>query len=97
MKMQIPTLYKELKEDELLPLPSLKLLGIYPQKGGLFSGSDADYCLLSTEGMEEKVMSVVVRGTIVHSESQNENKQGYGKEIVITQPRRFGESPVSRV
>ncbi|WP_226534985.1 hypothetical protein [Fictibacillus halophilus] len=95
--MQIPTLYRELNEDEPLPLPFLKMLGIYPQKGGLFSGSDADYCLLSKEGMEEKVMSVIVRGTVVHSANILDIKKGYGKEIMISQPRRFGESPVSRV
>ncbi|MFD1357978.1 hypothetical protein ACFQ4X_08675 [Fictibacillus halophilus] len=95
--MQIPTLYKELNEDEPLPLPFLKMLGIYPQKGGLFSGSDADYCLISTEGFEEKIRSVIVRGTIVYSDKNTEKKQGYGKEIIITQPRRFGESPISRV
>jgi hypothetical protein len=95
--MQIPTLYRELNEDEPLPLPFLKMLGIYPQKGGLFSGSDADYCLLSKEGMEEKVMSVIVRGTVVHSANILDYKKGYGKEIMIPQPRRFGESPVSRV
>lgn len=95
--MQIPTLYRELNEDEPLPLPFLKMLGIYPQKGGLFSGSDADYCLLSKEGMEEKVMSVIVRGTVVHSANHSDYKKGYGKEIMIPQPRRFGESPVSRV
>jgi hypothetical protein len=96
-KMQIPTLYKELDDDEPLPLPSLKQLGIYPQKGGLFSGSDADYCLLSTEGIEGKIMSVIVRGTIVYSDKHSELKQGCGKEITVIQPRRFGESPVSRV
>ncbi|RZT22571.1 hypothetical protein [Fictibacillus sp. BK138] len=95
--MQIPTLYRELNEDEPLPLPFLKMLGIYPQKGGLFSGSDADYCLLSKEGMEEKVMSVIVRGTVVHSANILDYKKGYGKEIMIPQPRRFGESPVSHV
>jgi hypothetical protein len=94
---QIRTLYKELNETEPLPLPSLKMLGIYPQKGGLFSGSDADYCLVSKDGSDEKIMSVIVRGTIVYSEKNSEMKQGCGKEIIITQPRRFGETPISRV
>jgi hypothetical protein len=96
-KMQIPTLYKGLNEDEPIPLPFLKLLGIYPCKGGLFSGSDADYCLLSASEFCEKPKAVVVRGTIVYSDNQPEMKQGYGKEITVIQPRRFGESLFSRV
>jgi hypothetical protein len=96
-KLQIPTLYKELKEDEPLPLPFLKMLGIYPVKGGLFSGSDADYCLLSIDENNEKPKAVVVRGKIVYSENRSESYQGYGKEIIVIHPRRFGESLISRV
>jgi hypothetical protein len=95
--LQIPTLYKELKENEPLPLPFLKMLGIYPLKGGLFSGSDADYCLLSADECNEKPKAVVVRGTIIYSENRPEPNQGYGKEIIVNLPRRFGESLLSRV
>ncbi|MBY6035702.1 hypothetical protein KUV80_03520 [Fictibacillus nanhaiensis] len=96
-KLQIPTFSKNLEEDEPLPLPFLKLVGIYPKKGGLFSGSDADYCLLSATDFNEKPKAVIVRGTIVYSENQTDNYQGFGKEITIVQPHRFGESLVSRV
>ena len=96
-KYQIPTLFNELYEDETVPLPSLKSLGIYPDKGGLFTGSDADYCLLSTDGVTENIKNVIVRGTIVYSENLPEKHQGHGKEIVIVKPRRFGESLISRV
>lgn len=96
-KFQIPTLFNELIEGEPLPLPSLKVLGIYPVKGGLFTGSDADYCILGTDGVNETLKNVIVRGTIVYSENVPERQQGYGKEIIVIKPRRFGESLVSRV
>jgi len=96
-KLKIPTLYQELKEKEPIPLPFLKMLGLYPVKGGLFSGSDADYCLLSTEEFHVKPKAVVVRGTIVYSPNLRESYQGFGKEIIVIQPRRFGESLISRV
>lgn len=96
-KLQIPTLYKQINEDEPLPLPFLKLLGIYPIKGGLFSGSDVDYCLVSTADPVEKTKAVVVRGTVIYSENHLESHQGYGKEITVIQPRRFGESLIPRV
>ncbi|WNB93734.1 hypothetical protein [Bacillus sp. NEB1478] len=96
-RKMIPTFYKSLQEDEPIPLPFLKLLGIYPLKGGLFTGSDVDYCLVSNTGQDDLPQTVVVRGTIVYSQNLAENKQGYGKEISIIQPRRFGESSFSRV
>jgi hypothetical protein len=94
---RIPSFSKELLENEPIPLPYLKILGIYPLKGGLFSGSDADYYLISISKEEVLPKTVVVRGTIVYSENAAEDKQGYGKEITVIQPRRFGESPLSRV
>jgi hypothetical protein len=93
----IPTFSKELQEDDPIPLPYLKLLGVYPLKGGLFSGSDADYSLISNISGVVAPNTVVVRGTIVYSETEKEKKQGFGKEITIVQPRRFGENPLSRV
>ncbi|KZE66238.1 hypothetical protein AWM68_07660 [Fictibacillus phosphorivorans] len=96
-KFQIPTLFNELNEDEPMPLPSLKMLGIYPTKGGLFAGSDADYCIFATDGENETLKSVIVRGTIVYSENVPERQQGHGKEIIVIKPRRFGESLLSRV
>jgi hypothetical protein len=93
----IPTFFKSLQEDEPIPLPFLKLLGIYPLKGGLFSGSDADYCLVSNNEQDQLPKTVIVRGTIVYSENNAEYKQGFGKEISVIQPRRFGESSFSRV
>ncbi|MBH0160317.1 hypothetical protein [Fictibacillus sp. 26RED30] len=97
IKHQIPTLFHDLSEAEPISLPSLKMLGLYPVKGGLFAGSDADYCIYRTDGLNDTLQAVIVRGTIVFSENVPEKHQGYGKEIIVVKPRRFGESLISRV
>jgi hypothetical protein len=95
--LQIPTLSKGIDETDSLPLPYLKLLGLYPKKGGLFTGSDVDYCLIKDTDIDQKPSTVVVRGTIIFSEKQLDYCQGFGKEITIVQPGRFGVSAPSRV
>ncbi|ANC77674.1 hypothetical protein ABE65_013055 [Fictibacillus phosphorivorans] len=97
IKRQIPTLFHDLCESEPISLPSLKMLGLYPVKGGLFTGSDADYCIYRTDGLRDALQTVIVRGRIVFTNHDREQHQGYGKEIIVVKPRRFGESLVSRV
>ncbi|MBN3555907.1 hypothetical protein JYA63_16635 [Fictibacillus nanhaiensis] len=97
IKRQIPTLFHDFCEFAPISLPSLKMLGLYPVKGGLFPGSDADYCIYRTDGLRDVLQAVIVRGRIVFTHHDREKHQGYGKEIIVVKPRRFGESLVSRV
>ncbi|MBD7964715.1 hypothetical protein [Fictibacillus norfolkensis] len=97
VKHQIPTLFHDLCETEAISLPSLKMLGLYPVKGGLFTGSDADYCIYRTDVIDDTLQAVIVRGKIVFTDNHPETHQGFGKEIIVVKTRRFGESLVSRV
>jgi hypothetical protein len=96
-RLQISTLGSELEENNPVPLPFLKWLGIYPRKGGLFAGSDVDYCLMNNADSADHPCAVAVRGTIIYSKGVPDGSQGFGKEITVLQPRRFGESPLCRV
>ncbi|MCD8501134.1 MAG: hypothetical protein LRY71_04945 [Bacillaceae bacterium] len=90
------TCHKPLKQHKPLDKRTLRSLGIYPQKGTLLIGNDADYLLFN----ENQFLSannkcllnpsvVVLRGKVIKAGGTMFIYPGNGKEITINLPRRF--------
>lgn len=70
-----------------------RLLGIYPQKGTLEPGSDADiiiwdsareFCSTKTEMLRGGISDLMLKGELLSSEGSNISKQGAGRYIYRT-------------
>ncbi|MCT8138904.1 hypothetical protein H1D32_15005 [Anaerobacillus sp. CMMVII] len=89
--------------SEHTPLPKQFLfnIGLYPMKGSLQVGTDADYLLFSSKGLVdnesdlgELYPDVVIANGIVKKAGSNVIMQpGCGKELIVNIPRRF--NPIS--